>query len=129
MSWTKLTETEVASTERLVKRSVRVRQNLGHKQDHAMADAALALGTTARRVRAFVRGEIFRVAAEEYRRILRRWWADMDRQAAELRAEARRLEMQAEAEWLAQHQYELPLETPCPARSLRNVISGSGGSQ
>ena len=129
MSWTEKTKFDVTAAERLVRRSVQARRNLGLKQDHAMQDAALALGATPRRVRGFIRGEVFRVARREYERLLRLWWKDMDSQAAELIAAGVRLQKAGEAEWLSVNQYTLNLEAPCSAPLPRNSVSGDGGAR
>ena len=129
MAWTNSAKFDVGAAERLVRRSVQARRNLGLKQDHAMQDAALALGATPRRVRGFIRGEVFRVARREYERLLRLWWKDMDSQAAELIAAGVRLQKAGEAEWLSVNQYTLNLEAPCSAPLPRNSVSGDGGAR
>ena len=51
MSWTEKTRISSTAAERLVHQSVSARRWQGIKAEHAMADAALALGTTPRRIR------------------------------------------------------------------------------
>ena len=129
MSWTEKTRISSTAAERLVHQSVSARRWQGIKAEHAMADAALALGTTPRRIRSLIRGEIFRVARAEYQRLRARFRADMTRQAAELHARANTLEQQAEAEWLAEHQLELALEAECSETSSRVSVFGVRGGR
>jgi hypothetical protein len=128
MSWMKTAVMDAGPSIRLIDWSIRARKLQGYKDDHAFDDAATRLALTPRRVRALRRREIWRVPVEQYRRLLDRWWADMDRQAAELHALADKLEKQAEAEWLAHNQLQLPLEESCSAPSSRGSISGRHGS-
>lgn len=126
MSWTTKAAIDPGPVERLMHRSVMVRRWMGFKSDHAMHDAALALGTSPRRVRMFVRGEVFKVATGEYRRLLARWWVDIDRQAAELQALATKLQNEAEHEWSEQNQLSLPLEFPPVEPRSRRSPFGDG---
>jgi hypothetical protein len=126
MSWMEKAVIDPGPVERLMHRSVKVRRWMGFKSDHAMHDAALALGTSPRRVRMFVRGEVFKVATDEYRRLLTRWWVDIDRQAAELTALAIKLKNEAENEWSEQNQLSLPLEFPPAEPRLRASPFGDG---
>lgn len=127
-SWMFSAVNDPAPIERMMRRSVKIRQWMGFKVDHAFEDAGLALGTTPRRVRGFVRGEVFKVAADEYRHMLHRWWADIDRQTAELQALAIRLQNEAEKEWSDEHQLSLPLGDPPSASSSHISRSGGRGS-
>lgn len=110
-----------------VRRAILLRRARGHKNEHAIEDAAGALGLTTRKVKSLLYGEVFKVPAQEHRRILRRWWADMDQQAAEMIAAGIEATKQAEAEWLAENQLSLPLETQCSEHLPRNSVSGVGG--
>lgn len=129
MSWMKKTGNDPAPVERLLRRSVKMRQLMGAKVDHAFEDTAVAIGTSPRRVRGFVRGEILWAAAGEYRRLLYRWRADIDRQAAEVIQMAIQLQKEADREWSAEHQYSLPLEDQSSAPCASNSASGVGGSR
>lgn len=129
MSWTKKAVIDPAPVERLLRRSVKVRQWMGLKVDHAFEDTAMAVGTSPRRVRGFVRGEILSVAAEEYRRLLRRWRADIDRQAAEVIEMAIQMQKEADREWSAENQYSLPLDEAFSAPLASNTASGAGGAR
>lgn len=88
-----------------------------------MEAAAFALGTTPRRIRSLIRGEVFKVLRAEYDAMLARRWADLDRKAHEFRALAEAAERQAEAERLAAQQLELDLGTPCFDTSARGSAS------
>ena len=112
----------------IVWRSTLWRRWLGTKQYHAMEDAALALGTSRRRVQSLLRGEIVRVLRDEHDRLLNHWLADMDRAAGELRARAAEMEREADAERLASMQLTLDLEPPkCSPRSAAGSFFGAGG--
>lgn len=112
------------AAERIAHEAVSWRRWLGQKQEHAMEGAAAALGTTPRRVRALLRGEVFKVLRAEYDAMLARRWADLDRKAHEFRALAEATERQAEAERLAAQQLELDLGAPCFATSRRSSLTG-----
>lgn len=127
MSWMEKAVIDPGPVERMVRRSVKLRQWMGFKVDHAFEDAATALGTSPRRVRGFVRGEVFKVAGEEHRRILHRWRADIDQQAAELTAMAIKMKKDADLEWSAENQYSLPLDEPSSGRPVSKSASGVGG--
>jgi hypothetical protein len=101
------------------------------KQTHAMQDAALALGTTPRRVQALLRGELVRVVKEEHSRLLACFWRDMDTATAELRARADQMEREAEAERVAVLQFTLPFESApkCSSRSGLTSFCGVGGER
>lgn len=105
MSWMNLAITD---PEHAIKWSVRWRQFLGFKQDHAFEDTGTFLGLTPRYVRGIVRDEL-RVGNDRWQSLRRRWWADCDRQAAELIAAAAEIKLAKEADQAAYAQYELPL--------------------
>lgn len=117
MSWMEKAVMSPEAAERIAREAVSWRRWLGMKQLHAMEAAAGALGTTPRRVRALLRGEVFKVLRAEYDAMLARRWADLDRKAQEFRALAEATERQAEAERLAAQQLELDLGAPCFATS------------
>jgi len=121
MSWT---EIAVNDAERIAHDAVSWRRWLGMKQEHAMEAAAVALGTTPRRIRGLIRGEVFKVLHAEYAAMLSHRWADLDRKAQEFRALAEATERQAEAERLANQQLELDLGAPCCTTSARGSASG-----
>lgn len=127
MSWMKTAVMDAGPFIRMVNVSVQARKHLGFKEEHAFDDAAQALALTPRRVRAARRQEFWRVPVDQYHRLVRRWWMDMERQAAALHAEANRLEQQAEAAWLAENQLSLPLEEPCSTPSSPNSTYGVRG--
>src|ERR1700744_2840645 len=99
MSWTKLA---VNSPEQALCWSVRWRQWLGLKQDHAFDDAGRFYGLTARYMRGVVRDE--KRLGDRWRLLKHRWWADMDRAAAEYRAIADAIKEQKLAEQEAELQ-------------------------
>lgn len=120
MSWSTVPKNEPG---RLVQRAVQWRTWLGAKKEHAIADAAPALGLSPRKARSLFHGEPAKIST--YEKFMRRWWADMNRQAFALRAAADEIERSAEQERIASLQLSFDLRvTPCAAPSLRN--SGSG---
>lgn len=122
-SWTEKAVISPEPAQRVVRRALRLRHALGWKQDAAFEDTATALGTTARRVRSLIRGEVFKVAIEEYRAFVRRQWTDVDQQTAELYELANRLQNEAESEWSAQFQLSFELSDPNTQRGGRNAVS------
>jgi hypothetical protein len=128
MSWTNLAAESAdcaAAAQRVAYRATIWRRWLGSKQLYAMQEAALALGTSPRRIRGLLRGEVFRLAIDEYRRLERGLWRDLDRAAAELRARAAEMEREAEAERLTNLQLTLNLEPrQCSKRSVRTSFCG-----
>lgn len=119
----------ISDIERIIRASLEVRRALGYKQDHAFEDVAKKLGTTARRVCGFLRGEVFKAPLSEYQRYLDRWWADMDHQAAELRKLAERIEREAEIEWGARYQLSFNWHVPPRACSLQDIASSKPGAR
>jgi hypothetical protein len=89
---------------RSVRAAVRSERSRGQKIGDAIQQAGLALGLTPRRTRALLYGEVFAVAAEEYRHFSARLLAYLDR-------EADQLEIRAEALRLQRQQMQLDLET------------------
>lgn len=126
MSWTNLA---ASSPEQAIRWSVKWRQMLGFKQDHAFDDAGSAYGMKPRYVRGIVRDEL-RVGAR-WKLLQHRWWADMDRQAAEFRKVADEIEHQKEAEQLAGLQLTLPFGegAKCSKYCALGSSSGDGGAQ
>jgi hypothetical protein len=127
MSWTKKAVMDTGPFKRLMMSMVRSRQALGYGKDYAMEDTALALGTTPRRVRSFIRNEVFAAPVDEYELYVRQRWATIDKQTAEIQALAITLQKEAEAEWLVLNQPSLPLfeATSLPsARGGRRVAGG-----
>src|SRR6185503_5054836 len=99
---------------RAVRRMVQWFRASGHKNEHALEQAAIALGITPRRAWALrYPSQLVRVAREQRNLLLHRAWAHMDRQAAELRERAEKIEAEAEAERLAAAQLVLPLGEAC----------------
>lgn len=123
----KIAKIDAGVIERMVNRSVDARRWMGAKQECAMEDTATALGVRPRRIRSFIRGEITQAPIREYRRMLHRWWADMDKQAAALQELGIAVQKDAEAVWLAENQLSLPLENTCSVRSQHKSASGVGG--
>lgn len=127
MSWMNLA---VSSPEQAVRWSVRWRQMLGLKQDHAFDDAGSVYGLAPRFVRGVVRGELR--LGKRWRLLEHRWWADMDRQAAEFRAVADEIQRLKEAEQLADVQLSLPLlgdSAKCLEPCVHRSSFGAGGSR
>lgn len=123
MSCTESCNAEAA--QRLVLESVRARRWRGFKLSHAMEDVAVSLDSTPRRIQSFLRGPLPTVLIDAYNRLLTRWWVDIDRQAAELRAEATRIERRAEATWLAHNQYSLPFgKSPPTLPTTQSPLDG-----
>lgn len=119
--------TDVEGASSLVRRAIIARRTRGHKNETAIEDAALGLGITVRRAKSLLYGEVFKVAAGEYRRLLHRWRADIDQQAAELTAMAIKMKKDADQEWSRANQYSLPLDEPSSARHANSSVSGVGG--
>lgn len=76
-------------------------RNRGHSRQHAVEQAALALGITPRRAKSLLYGEAFTVAVEEYRAIKARFLDHLDAEAEHLAARsaaarARRRQMELE---------------------------------
>ena len=123
---------DVSSPEQAVRWSVRWRQMLGMKQDHAFDDAGDAFALAPRYVCGVVRDEITMVAGvrRRWRLIRHRWWADMDRQAAQFRAVADEIERQREADQIAALQLSLPLGDGAhdcsPSRTSRALAMEAG---
>jgi hypothetical protein len=93
-------------------------RQLGHKNEYAIDLAAQALQITRRRAWALrYLTQPVRVLREQRRLLLRRAWAEMDRQAAEFRAIADQVERQAEAQRIAEAQLTLPLGNGANDRS------------
>lgn len=99
-------EFNVTSPEQAIRWSVRWRQMLGMKQEHAFDDAGDALALAPRYVCGVVRDEITMVTGirRRWRLMQRRWWADLDRQAAEFRAIAAEIDRLKEADQIAEIQ-------------------------
>lgn len=119
--------TDADSAASLVRRAILARRSRGHKNEFAIEDAAYGLGLTVRRAKSLLYGEVFKVAGDEYRRLLRRWRADIDQQAAELTAMTIKMEKEADLEWSAEYQLSLPLDAPSSARLANRSASASGG--
>lgn len=74
-------------------------RNRGHRSDHAIQQAALALELSPRRVKSLVYGEAYSVAVDEYERVRRAFLRHLDEQAEDLmrrseQARARRRQME-----------------------------------
>ena len=114
---------------RVVSRVVAWFRASGHKNEHAIEQAAIALGITPRRAWALrYPSQLVKVARGQRALLLHRYWTLMDRQAAELRDRAEIIERQAEAERLAAAQLVLPLVggDQCSGHSVRGSHSASG---
>jgi hypothetical protein len=112
----------------LVRRSILARRMRGHKNESAIEDAAYGLGLTVRRAKSLLYGEVFKVAGDEYKRLLHRWRADIDQQAAELTAMAIKIEKEADLEWSAEHQLSLPLDEVLSGPPANRSASGGGAT-
>jgi len=121
-------EAAEADVRRAVSHVVGFFRMLGHKNEHAIEMAAQALDLTPRRAWALrYPSQLVKVARVQRDLILHRWWAQMDRQAAELRARADQIERTAEAERLATAQLQLPLGEPrCSGQSPHDSVCGDG---
>lgn len=126
MSWTNIA---VSSPEQAVRWSVRWRQMLGFKQDHAFHDTGNFYGVKPRYVRGVFRDELR--LGDRWKALQHRWWADMDRQAAEFRKLADQIQQQKEAEQTADLQLMLPLgEGPkCSNCCARGSSYGDGDAR
>jgi hypothetical protein len=112
--------TEISHVASVVRDVVRAYRAMGCKNEEAFDRAGASLGFAPRRVGMFLYGEVFRLAATEYRKFQHRAGAAMDRVAGELEAEAIRYKKQAEAEQIKANQPALPLELPCGTYSPRS---------
>lgn len=127
MSWSKVSVSgDVEHAGRLVRDAVQARRRAGQKNEMAIAEAADALGLSERRARGLLYGEVFKLAAEEFRRLRYRWQADVDKQTADLIAYAIRREKEAEQTCLAGEQLLLPFG-PSSTSPGSSSASGSGG--
>lgn len=127
MSWTEIAVIGPGPLERIFRRSMNLRRALGFKSEHAMEDTAHALDTTPRRVRGLLRGEVFKVAADEYRRALHRGWGDVDRQVTEIEFFLIKMKKESESEWTALYQLELPLGDRQRVSSPQGSVYGERG--
>lgn len=101
---------------------------LGFKQMHAFDDASAALDLSPRYVRGIIRDELHNVV-HRWRQMRHRWWADLDRQAAEFRAIAAEIDRLKEADQIAELQLSLPLGDGCSNHSARGSSYGYGGGR
>lgn len=101
-----------AEARNIVARAISVFRRAGHKNEDAVRMAADLFGVSSRRVWSLKYGQPVRVTPSLRQRLLDRWWASMERRAAQMRRDADELERQARNEALANAgQYELPLGT------------------
>lgn len=127
MSWGK--NSVIDEAQGLARKAVRLHRQRGVKGDEAIECAALALGTTPRRVKGLLYSEVFHVARDEYRRLLSRWWASIDRETADVHDMLIKMRNEAEAQWADEHQLSLDLPAPSGAPSRRGSVSGVRGPQ
>jgi hypothetical protein len=112
----------------IVTSAVRARRSMGHKNEYAIEQAAMALGMTPRRIAGLMYGEVFRLASNEYLGLMARWGRDIDQQISAMRGEAERMEQHAEHLRIADTQLSLDLgEPPCSTISAGSFGLGWRG--
>lgn len=104
----------------IARHTVRGKRQKGSKIGAAIEQAALALGTTPRRTRALLYGEVFAVARAEYYRLLDRFLAHLDAEAVEL---------EKEAEAVREHRRQLSLLGDLECSGGKPSVSGGSNAR
>lgn len=101
MAWSNFSKLDpLREAASMLEETVTAYRNRGHTRQHAVEQAALALGMTPRRAKALLYGEAFNVALDEYNAIKQRFLEHLDQEAESLaarfeavRAKRRQMEM------------------------------------